>query len=54
MTKCDPVSHRVPTVSRTPRDPVSHPLKGDTRGTHPEHEGGVSPLLGDHDKETKR
>lgn len=33
MSERDPVSHRVPAVSRTPRDPVSHPLRGDT-GEH--------------------
>lgn len=39
----DPVTPRDPNVCESPRDPVTPPLKGVTRGTHPEHAQSVTP-----------
>lgn len=44
MTKRDPVTPRDPNVSRSPRDPVTHPLRGVTRGTRSEHASAVTPV----------
>jgi len=46
MTKRDPVTPRDPNVYRSPRDPVTHPLRGVTRGTHPSAALKRDPLLG--------
>src|SRR4051794_22366050 len=45
-TKRDPVTPRDPSVYRSPRDPVTHPLKGVTRGTHPKTAATVTPRRG--------
>lgn len=43
MPTRDPVTHRDPGVTQSPRDPVTHPRRGVTRGHTSEHTPTVTP-----------